>query len=333
MAASSAADPWALPEDAAAKYDAFFTICASGGSHVNRTQAGPLFERAELPPQQMAIIWSLSDIDLDGRLNSNEFRVAMHLATLAVAGQPLPSRLPPVLELIARGRAQPIATATARFGAFEPTDGGRSPPPLAFAAGTSLPPIAPHDLAHYRAVYLASEPSRGGGIDGEVGARVLAQSGLPQQDLGRVWDLADLDQDGRLDLDEFAIAMHLCTRRLAGDPLPAVLPPSLHPPFPWLSAQLASDSLALGNTWPRGAGASASAASNSSNSSRAAAAAAAAALDDSWSMSGASARTPWPRQHAPLGHVSTHPLATCAPLAREHVSVPRSLCARHQYAP
>ena len=104
MAASSAADPWALPEDAAAKYDAFFTICASGGSHVNRTQAGPLFERAELPPQQMAIIWSLSDIDLDGRLNSNEFRVAMHLATLAVAGQPLPSRLPPVLELIARPR-------------------------------------------------------------------------------------------------------------------------------------------------------------------------------------------------------------------------------------
>jgi hypothetical protein len=232
----------------------------------------------------------------------------MHLATLAVAGQPLPSRLPRVLELIARGRAQPIATATARFGAFEPTDGGRSPPPLAFAAGTSLPPIAPHDLAHYRAVYLASEPSRGGGIDGEVGARVLAQSGLPQQDLGRVWDLADLDQDGRLDLDEFAIAMHLCTRRLAGDPLPAVLPPSLHPPFPWLSAQLASDSLALGNTWPSGAGASASAASNSSNSSRAAA-----ALDDSWSMSGASARTPlatsartpWPRQHAPLGHVCT----------------------------
>jgi hypothetical protein len=148
-----------------------------------------------------------------------------------------------------------------------------------------------------------------------------------------VWDLADLDQDGRLDLDEFAIAMHLCTRRLAGDPLPAVLPPSLHPPFPWLSAQLASDSLALGNTWPSGAGASASAASNSSNSSRAAAAAAAAALDDSWSMSGASARTPWPRQHAPLGHVSTHPLATCAPLAREHVSVPRPLCARHQYAP
>ena len=292
MAASSAPDPWALPEDAAAKYDSFFTICASGGSHVNRTQAGPLFERAELPPQKMAIIWSLSDIDLDGRLNSNEFRVAMHLATLAVAGQPLPSRLPPVLELIARGRAQPIATATARFGAFEPTDGGRSPPPLALAAGTSLPPIAPHDLAHYRAVYLASEPSRGGGIDGEVGTRVLAQSGLPQQDLGRVWDLADLDQDGRLDLDEFAIAMHLCTRRLAGDPLPAVLPPSLHPPFPWLSAQLASDSLALGNTWPSGAGASASAASKSSNSRAATAAAAAAALDDSWSMSGASALTP-----------------------------------------
>ena len=42
-----------------------------------------------------------------------------------------------------------------------------------------------------------------------------------------IWELANLDADGRLTLEEFAIAMHLVTRRLAGDALLHVLPPSL----------------------------------------------------------------------------------------------------------
>ena len=43
-------------------------------------------------------------------------------------------------------------------------------------------------------------------------------------------DLADLDNNGRLARDGFAIAVHLIQKRLTGQDLPAVLPPTLVPP-------------------------------------------------------------------------------------------------------
>ncbi|XP_069445270.1 epidermal growth factor receptor substrate 15-like 1 isoform X17 [Ovis canadensis] len=46
----------------------------------------------------------------------------------------------------------------------------------------------------------------------------------------RVWDLSDIDKDGHLDRDEFAVAMHLVYRALEKEPVPSVLPPSLIPP-------------------------------------------------------------------------------------------------------
>ncbi|KAM9098489.1 epidermal growth factor receptor substrate 15-like 1 isoform 4-T4 [Sarcophilus harrisii] len=46
----------------------------------------------------------------------------------------------------------------------------------------------------------------------------------------RVWDLSDIDKDGHLDKDEFAVAMHLVYRALEKEPVPSVLPPSLIPP-------------------------------------------------------------------------------------------------------
>ncbi|XP_008581238.1 PREDICTED: epidermal growth factor receptor substrate 15-like 1 [Galeopterus variegatus] len=46
----------------------------------------------------------------------------------------------------------------------------------------------------------------------------------------RVWDLSDIDKDGHLDRDEFAVAMHLVYRALEKEPVPSILPPSLIPP-------------------------------------------------------------------------------------------------------
>uniref|UniRef100_A0A8C3PXL5 Epidermal growth factor receptor pathway substrate 15 like 1 n=1 Tax=Chrysolophus pictus TaxID=9089 RepID=A0A8C3PXL5_CHRPC len=55
-------------------------------------------------------------------------------------------------------------------------------------------------------------------------------SKLPLDILGRVWDLSDIDKDGHLDKDEFAVAMHLVYRALEKEPVPSLLPPSLIPP-------------------------------------------------------------------------------------------------------
>jgi epidermal growth factor receptor substrate 15 len=46
----------------------------------------------------------------------------------------------------------------------------------------------------------------------------------------RIRDLADMDNNGRLTRDGFAVAFHLIQSKLAGKDLPATLPPTLIPP-------------------------------------------------------------------------------------------------------
>ncbi|XP_005989971.1 epidermal growth factor receptor substrate 15-like 1 isoform X3 [Latimeria chalumnae] len=67
-------------------------------------------------------------------------------------------------------------------------------------------------------------------LSGDKVKPVLMNSKLPLDILGRVWELSDIDKDGHLDRDEFAVAMHLVYRALEKEPVPLALPPSLIPP-------------------------------------------------------------------------------------------------------
>ncbi|KAH7132096.1 hypothetical protein B0J11DRAFT_520800 [Dendryphion nanum] len=69
-----------------------------------------------------------------------------------------------------------------------------------------------------------------GYISGPQAIEIFSQTGLPKSDLERVWTLADSTDRGRLNLDEFAVAMHLIYRKLHGYPVPNQLPPELIPP-------------------------------------------------------------------------------------------------------
>ena len=69
-----------------------------------------------------------------------------------------------------------------------------------------------------------------GFITGDVAIEIMGQSGLGQKDLEAIWTLSDPNNRGRLDMDEFAVAMHLIYRKLNGYPVPARLPPELVPP-------------------------------------------------------------------------------------------------------
>ena len=69
-----------------------------------------------------------------------------------------------------------------------------------------------------------------GYISGDQAIEIFGQSGLPKTELEKVWTLSDPNNKGRLNLDEFAVAMHLIYRKLNGYPLPNRLPPELVPP-------------------------------------------------------------------------------------------------------
>lgn len=56
------------------------------------------------------------------------------------------------------------------------------------------------------------------------------KSRLPSSVLRRIWALSDIDQDGQLDRDEFAVAMFLIDHKLSGNDLPDELPLRMIPP-------------------------------------------------------------------------------------------------------
>ena len=59
----------------------------------------------------------------------------------------------------------------------------------------------------------------------------LLKSGLARDALFKIWKLADIDQDGQFDAEEFAVAKHLIDCHLnAGMEIPDRLPAALLPP-------------------------------------------------------------------------------------------------------
>lgn len=90
--------------------------------------------------------------------------------------------------------------------------------------------VTKDEKIRYDSLFKAWDGLNKGFIGGDVAIEVFGQSGLPKPDLERVWTLADNGNKGRLNMDEFAVAMHLIYRKLNGYPLPAQLPPELVPP-------------------------------------------------------------------------------------------------------
>ncbi|KAI1393205.1 uncharacterized protein F4822DRAFT_383842 [Hypoxylon trugodes] len=90
--------------------------------------------------------------------------------------------------------------------------------------------ITKDEKTRYDQLFRAWDGLGKGFIGGDQAIEIFGQSGLEKPDLERIWTLADNGNKGKLNLDEFAVAMHLIYRKLNGYPVPNVLPPELVPP-------------------------------------------------------------------------------------------------------
>jgi len=89
--------------------------------------------------------------------------------------------------------------------------------------------IVTKERSKWDAIFQSLSPHKGK-ITGSVAKKEMVKSRLPNPVLAKIWRLADVDQDGLLDADEFALSMHLINIKLDGFDLPDDLPVHLIPP-------------------------------------------------------------------------------------------------------
>lgn len=89
--------------------------------------------------------------------------------------------------------------------------------------------VVARDKPMYDEIFYTLSPVDGK-ITGASAKKEMVRSKLPNTVLGKIWKLSDIDKDGMLDDEEFALANHLIKVKLEGHELPNELPSHLIPP-------------------------------------------------------------------------------------------------------
>uniref|UniRef100_A0A5G2QMQ0 Epidermal growth factor receptor pathway substrate 15 n=1 Tax=Sus scrofa TaxID=9823 RepID=A0A5G2QMQ0_PIG len=176
------------------------------------SDAAVFLKKSGLPDLILGKIWDLADTDGKGILSKQEFFVALRLVACAQNG----------LEVSLNSLN--LAVPPPRF------HDTSSPLLISGTSAVELPwAVKSEDKAKYDAIFDSLSPVNGF-LSGDKVKPVLLNSKLPVDILGRVWELSDIDHDGMLDRDEFAVAMFLVYCALEKEPVPMSLPPALVPP-------------------------------------------------------------------------------------------------------
>ncbi|XP_063575073.1 epidermal growth factor receptor substrate 15 isoform X11 [Pongo abelii] len=194
-------------------YEKYYRQVDTGNTgRVLASDAAAFLKKSGLPDLILGKIWDLADTDGKGILNKQEFFVALRLVACAQNG----------LEVSLSSLN--LAVPPPRF------HDTSSPLLISGTSAAELPwAVKPEDKAKYDAIFDSLSPVNGF-LSGDKVKPVLLNSKLPVDILGRVWELSDIDHDGMLDRDEFAVAMFLVYCALEKEPVPMSLPPALVPP-------------------------------------------------------------------------------------------------------
>ncbi|KAK2096402.1 Intersectin-2 [Saguinus oedipus] len=89
---------WAITSEERTKHDRQFDNLKPSGGYITGDRAHNFFLQSGLPAPVIAEIWALSDLNKDGKMDQQEFSIAMKLIKLKLQGQQLPVVLPPIMK-------------------------------------------------------------------------------------------------------------------------------------------------------------------------------------------------------------------------------------------
>ncbi|CAK7219319.1 hypothetical protein SCUCBS95973_003779 [Sporothrix curviconia] len=142
----------------------------------------------------------------------------------------------------------PSASISRQLTGMRPAPPNFSAGPLGRPAAPAAPPappappasngpewlITPAEKARMDPVFQSLDKDKKGYITGEEAVPFLTRSGLKEDQLAQVWDLADVNSEGHLTSDTFAVALYLIQQQRqradGSSALPAKLPANLVPP-------------------------------------------------------------------------------------------------------
>lgn len=218
------------------KFAQLFARNAPSGT-ISGDQARGIFLKAKLPTDVLSQIWALSDRENRGQLSRDEFVIAMFLIQGSIQGaiKQLPQQVPQTLwDQVKYFQSPSITGASNPAATFSPQSTGSRPPvsrvPSSFGNAANDWSISPQKKAQFDNIFEGLDKQFKGVLGPNEIAPFLMTSKLPQDTLATIWDLADIHNTGEFTKDEFAIAMFLIQKKVAGAELPEVVPDSLLPP-------------------------------------------------------------------------------------------------------
>uniref|UniRef100_A0A1B6FIV6 Epidermal growth factor receptor substrate 15-like 1 n=1 Tax=Cuerna arida TaxID=1464854 RepID=A0A1B6FIV6_9HEMI len=225
---------WAIKPQERAKYDQLFDSLQPLNGVIPGNKVKGLLIDSKLPIDTLGKIWDLADMDKDGSLDRHEFVVAMHLVYKALEKYAIPNSVPP--ELLPPGKRKdplPPAPVRAAPAPIIPIAPVIKPEPV-------KPPVPPlpqtpwvvtaEERARYDVLFHQTDVDKDGYVSGHEIRDVFLQSGVPQGVLAQIWGLCDMKQTGKLNGEQFALAMWLINQKLKGKEPPPALTPEMIPP-------------------------------------------------------------------------------------------------------
>ncbi|KAF9532422.1 hypothetical protein CPB83DRAFT_807813 [Crepidotus variabilis] len=177
-----------------------------------------IFGGAKLAPITLGEIWNIADEDNHGWLSKKNVAVAVRLIGWAQKGEKLSKSLlnkPGPLAVI-----EGINTvAQNNTGVSSP----RSPPPQNF------PVLAIQDRSKFQTMFIKAGAVNGI-LSGDKARDLFLKSKLPHEQLMKIWNLADTQDRGALDVADFTIGMYFIQGVMSGaiSFVPNTLPPGLY---------------------------------------------------------------------------------------------------------